>query len=68
MKTAFIAPEIECQGCAAAIKKSVGALPGVSDVVVEVETKKVTIRHEASATPAAIKAALEKAGFSADAA
>ena len=64
---AFIAPEIECQGCAVAIKKSVGAVVGVSQVSVDVDTKQVTVHHEATTAPAAIKAAIEKAGFSAQA-
>ncbi len=63
--TAFTAPEIECQGCASAIKKSVGTVAGVSDVLVDVDAKRVTVSYD-EATPAdAIKAAVEKAGFSA---
>ena len=63
--TTLTAPEIECQGCASAIKKSVGAIAGVSDVQVDVDTKRVTVLHELVTAPEAIKAAVEKAGFSA---
>ena len=63
--TIFTAPEIECQGCASAIKKSVGAVAGVSEVQVDVETKHVTIAHDEATSAEAIKAAVEKAGFSA---
>ena len=63
--TTLVAPEIECQGCASAIKKSVGAVAGVSDVQVDIDTKRVTVIHELVTAPEAIKAAVEKAGFSA---
>lgn len=63
--TIFTAPEIECGGCASAIKKSVGTVPGVSDVQVDVEAKRVTVSHDEATTAGAIKAAVEKAGFSA---
>lgn len=63
--TMFIAPEIECQGCASAIKKSVGTVAGVSDVLVDVDAKRVTVSHDEATSAEAIKAAIEKAGFSA---
>lgn len=63
--TTFTAPEIECQGCASAIKKSVGAVAGVSEVQVDVDAKRVTIQHEDATPVSAITAAVEKAGFSA---
>lgn len=66
MKTiTFIAPEIECQGCASAIKKSVGTVTGVSDVLVDVDAKRVTVSHDEAVSADTIKVAVEKAGFSA---
>jgi copper chaperone CopZ len=62
--TTLKAPDIECGGCANAIKKAVGALPGVSGVDVDVETKVVTVTHDAQAAPrAAIENVLDRAGF-----
>lgn len=61
--TTFTAPEIECQGCANSIKKSVGAVPGVQSVEVDITTKQVSVAHEASTPVAAIASAIEKAGF-----
>ena len=61
--TTLTAPEIECQGCASAIKKSVGAVAGVSDIQVDIDTKRVTVTHELATTPESIKAAMAKAGF-----
>lgn len=63
--TAFTAPEIECQGCASSIKKSVGTVAGVSAVLVDIDAKRVTVSHEEATSADAIKAAIEKAGFSA---
>ena len=61
--TTLTAPEIECGGCASAIKKSVGTVAGVSEIVVDVDAKRVTVTHEDTTLPADIKAAVEKAGF-----
>ena len=61
--TTLTAPEIECQGCASAIKKSVGAVAGVSDVQVDIVTKRVAVTHDDATLPEAIQFAVEKAGF-----
>jgi copper chaperone CopZ len=62
--TTLTAPDIECDGCANAIRKALGNVPGVSDVAVDVSAKKVTVRHDEGKAPrAAVTAALDKAGF-----
>jgi copper chaperone len=58
------APDIECQGCASAIKKALGAVPGVSEVSVDIVAKTVTVQHDEAAAPRmTILTALDKAGF-----
>jgi len=58
------APDIECQGCANAIKKALGPVPGVNEVTVDIAAKTVTVKHEESTSPrTAILSALDKAGF-----
>ncbi len=47
--TTFSAPDIECQGCASAIKKAVGNVPGVSQVNVDVAAKTVAVTHDEKA-------------------
>ena len=47
MQTTFSVPDIVCDGCANAIEKALGGLAGVSDVTVDVQTKQVTVMHEA---------------------
>ena len=61
--TTFIAPEIECGGCASAIKKSVSTVAGVHEILVDIGAKCITVTHEDATLPADIKAAVEKAGF-----
>ena len=58
------APAISCEGCANAIKRSLGALPGVQAVQVDVPGKNVTVQHDTSlVSDTDLKARLEKAGF-----
>ncbi len=61
--TTVTAPDIVCGGCANAIKKTVGALPGVTDVAVDVDTKKVTVTHDESTSSGTVIEAMEQAGF-----
>ena len=61
--TTLSAPDIECGGCAAAIKKTLGGLAGVSDVSVDIDSKRVAVSHEDSVTRDVLAAALDKAGF-----
>ena len=64
--TTLTAPDIVCGGCANAIQKAVGALPGVSTVDVDIETKRVSVTHDDAASPETITGALDRAGFPAE--
>jgi copper chaperone len=58
------APDIHCEGCANAIKRSVGALPGVQKVEVDIPGKNVAVQYNpAQLSDLDIRARLEKAGF-----
>ncbi len=60
----MIAPAIHCEGCASAIKRSLGKLSGVQEVSVGVADRSVSVTFDpAQVTPDAIKARLEQAGF-----
>jgi len=61
MKTTFTAPDIECAGCANAIKNALSKVTGVASVVVDIEQKTVTVDHEAPT--ATVQTALDNAGF-----
>ena len=62
-KTTLTAPDIVCGGCANAIKNAFGRVPGVSDVEVDVATKRVTVGHEADLTRDQLVMVLDDAGF-----
>ena len=55
-------PEMTCGHCEAAIQKEVSAVAGVSSVVVDLETKLVTVTGSA-VDHGAVVAAIDEAGF-----
>lgn len=58
------APDIECDGCANAIKKALGTIPGIAEVSVNVAAKTVTVTHDSQTAPRqTITDKLEKIGF-----
>lgn len=63
--TTVTAPEIVCGGCAGSIKKALGNVAGVSEVEVDVATKKVTVKHGENVSRETIADALDRAGYSA---
>lgn len=62
--TTVTAPEIVCGGCASSIKKALGNVAGVSDVDVDLATKKVTVKHDSDVSREKIADALDRAGYS----
>lgn len=62
--TTVTAPEIVCGGCASSIKKALGNVRGVSEVDVDVATKKVTVNHDENVSREKIVDALDRAGYS----
>ena len=50
-----------CQHCVASVTEEVGELPGVSDVVVELDTGRLTVTGDASAD--AVRDAVHEAGY-----
>ena len=63
--TTVTAPEIVCGGCASSIKKALSGVEGVSEVDVDVATKKVTVNHSEDVSREKIVDALDRAGYSA---
>jgi copper chaperone CopZ len=58
------APAIHCEGCANSIKRSLGKLPGVQEVEVDISGKNVRVNFDATQTSEdAIRTRLEAAGF-----
>jgi copper chaperone CopZ len=50
-----------CGHCVASVTEEVSELPGVTDVQVQLETGQVTVHGDA--TPEAVRAAVEQAGY-----
>src|SRR5437899_12137934 len=63
METTFSTPGIACEDCAGAIKRALGAVPGVAAVSVDVAAKTVRVTHDDGARREAVAAALAKAGY-----
>lgn len=62
----FSAPDISCGGCANAIRRSLGAVKGVEDIIVDIENKTITVTGSAadeSDTILRILSTLDRAGF-----
>ena len=58
-------PAMHCGHCEAAVSGEVGAVAGVDSVDVDLDTKLVTVRGTAL-DDAAIRAAIDEAGYQAD--
>jgi copper ion binding protein len=52
-----------CGHCVSAVSEEVGALPGVTDVAVDLPTGAVTVTSDAPLEDAAVAAAVEEAGY-----
>jgi copper chaperone CopZ len=63
-ETTYTVPGVTCGHCKAAIEGEVGALDGVTSVVVDVDTKRVAVVGTAS--DEAVRAAIVEAGYEAD--
>lgn len=61
--TTVTAGGIVCGGCANSVKKALLAVPGVSDVTVEVGEKRVTVSHDERVTRTIVIDSLKSAGF-----
>ncbi len=62
--TSYTVPAMHCGHCERAVKEEVSTVPGVSDVVVDLDTKVVTVTGSAF-EDAAVGAAIEEAGYEA---
>ncbi len=60
----YTVPAIHCAHCAMSIREEVSEVEGVDDVVVDLDTKVVTVSGTAL-DDAALRAAIEEAGYEA---
>ena len=62
-RTTFSVPDIECDGCANAIKNALGKVEGITAVQVDVPGKSVTVTHDEKVSRETVSENLEKIGF-----
>lgn len=62
-QTTVTAPDMVCGGCANAIKNAFGRVDGVTNIEVDVATKRVSVEHEPAVTRDDIVKVLDDAGF-----
>lgn len=61
--TAYHVAGMTCSHCVNAVGAEVGALPGVADVRVDLQTGTVTVTSDAPLDPARVRAAVDEAGY-----
>lgn len=54
-------PEISCGGCRDSIRAAVGGVPGVDEIEVDLEERRVTVTGDAP--DEVVRAAIENAGY-----
>lgn len=63
-KESFTVEGMSCNHCKMAVEKEVKALPGMLSATVDLAAKMLSVEYDEGKTdPAAIKAAVEEAGF-----
>lgn len=62
--TQYVVSGMTCGHCETAVKQEISAVPGVEEVTVDLDTKRVEVRGS-SLDDAAIRAAIEEAGYEA---
>ncbi len=60
----YVVPGMSCAHCEAAVTEEISALPGVEQVAIDLESKRVEVRGTAL-DDAEIRAAIEEAGYDA---
>jgi copper chaperone len=60
----YTVPGMHCDHCVAAVREEVSEVPGVEEVTVDLETKRVDVAGQ-SLDDAAIRTAIEEAGYEA---
>ena len=59
----YSVPAVSCGHCKMRIERSVGELPGVASVEVDVDARQAVIAYGPPATPTEIEALLEEIGY-----
>ncbi|MEV0425446.1 cation transporter [Micromonospora sp. NPDC050495] len=61
--TTYQVQGMTCGHCVNSVSTEVGAIPGVTDVQVDLATGRVTVNSESPLDPDAVRAAVDEAGY-----
>ncbi|KKK04517.1 heavy-metal-associated domain-containing protein [Micromonospora sp. HK10] len=61
--TTYQVQGMTCGHCVNSVSTEVGAIPGVTDVQVDLATGRVTVSSESPLDPDAVRAAVDEAGY-----
>ena len=61
--TTWTVQGMTCNHCVHAVTTEISAIPGVSDVVVDLESGLVTVTAETDPSPESVAAAVDEAGY-----
>lgn len=63
MKTTVKVEGMSCDGCRMGVTRALLRVPGVKAAEVSLQKKEAVVEHDDSVSPAALRAAVEQAGF-----
>lgn len=63
MRETFQVPDVSCQNCVRHITEELTKIPGVREVVVDLNGKTVTVEHDGGVTDDQMRAGIEEAGY-----
>jgi copper chaperone len=64
MQSNYTVTGMTCGHCVSSVREEVGALAGVTDVAVDLATGRLTVTSDAPVDEAAVRAAVDEAGYS----
>ncbi|WP_020663054.1 heavy-metal-associated domain-containing protein [Amycolatopsis benzoatilytica] len=64
IENSYLVTGMSCGHCAQSVTEELTALPGVENVTVDIETGRVQVRSASPLDEAAVRAAVEEAGYS----
>jgi copper ion binding protein len=63
VRQTFQVPGVSCQNCVRHVTEELEKIPGVQNVVVDLDRKTVTVDHDGAVTDPQIRAGIEEAGY-----
>jgi len=64
MVSHFVVPDMTCNHCVMSVKNAIQKIDGIDQIVVDLETKDVTVQHDEKVKPDRVIEAIKSAGYS----